>query len=64
MSSDYLLNKQTFLRGIASITNIGGTVLFNESKTPEEADARAISSDWEAVGNDMFGALNEYARSL
>jgi len=61
MSTDFLFTKQSFIRGLGSIGNLDGTILFNSSKTDEEADAKAIFSDWQMVGNDIRKAINEHA---
>lgn len=54
-----LFNRASFLDGIASIGIVGNYYTFNYSRTPEEADERAIRSDWDAVGNDLSEAFNE-----
>ena len=54
-----LFNRASFLDGIASLGIVGNYYTFNYSQTPEEADERAIKSDWYAVGNDLREALNE-----
>ena len=41
--------------------DLGGTmVVYNDSPTPEEADNRALDSDWRAVGHDKEGAMALY----
>jgi hypothetical protein len=60
MSSDFLFATPTFLRGVASIVDIGGTAedaSYNVSRTPNEADVRAIASDWIQVGRDIDRAI-------
>lgn len=61
MSTDFLFAKQSFIRGMASIGNINGDILLNESGSATEADARAIASDWLITGADIEGAINEYS---
>jgi hypothetical protein len=36
---------------------------YNVSPTPQNADARAMASDFYAVGDDMRAALSEYGRT-
>jgi hypothetical protein len=58
LMSDYLFAHPSFLYGIARSLDLGGTFdAYNESLTPNEADGRAIASDWLAVGKDLQGAL-------
>ena len=62
MSTDFLFMKQSLINGMASIANLSGTIPVNASNTPEEADTRAIASDWDMVGSDISEALNRYDR--
>jgi hypothetical protein len=61
-STDFLVAKNSFLRGMARALDLGSTInkhSYNTSKTPEEADFRAISNDWNMVGRDIEKAYNE-----
>lgn len=60
MTTDFLFARQSFIRGIGSLGNLNGEVIFNASATEKEADARAISSDWQMVGSDINAALDNY----
>ena len=61
--TDYLFACPGFLGGMASVLDLGATlVLYNDSPTTEEADAQAIKSDWEVVGNDIRAAMAEMDR--
>ena len=59
--------RPSFLEGVARIFDFGGTLntYYYEStdEDPREADARAIASDWEAVGKDMANAIGQYEKS-
>ena len=45
------------LFGFATVLDIGGTLVeYNVSRTPQEADARAIASDWAIMGKDIWTA--------
>lgn len=57
-----LMPEPSFFRGLASLGNLTGTIVFDESTTPEEADMKALSSDWETVGEDIRMAMNEYEK--
>lgn len=58
MTSDFLFPKQSFIRGVASIGNLNGTVLCNSSEDQLEADSIALYSDWKMIGNDIREAMN------
>ena len=50
-----LYARPSFFEGVSRLIDITGALnTYNISQTPEEADSRAILSDWEAVG---FGLL-------
>jgi hypothetical protein len=48
----------SFLAGVARLVDFGGQVHFKKlnGRSAADADARAIYSDWLAVGNDLRGA--------
>lgn len=52
-----------FLLGLATAFDIGGTLVeYNVSISPQEADFRAIASDWAIVGQDIFAAINDFVK--
>ena len=58
--SNYLFPDDTFLQGMASIFDIGDSLfIYNESKTGEEADQKAIANDWAVVGEDISEAIEK-----
>ncbi|MDO4742381.1 MAG: hypothetical protein Q4A79_03370 [Candidatus Saccharibacteria bacterium] len=64
MTTDILFAKQSFMRGIGSIGNLSGEISFNSSVNDNEADVKALLSDWQEVGRDIEGgAINEYAEN-
>lgn len=64
-TTDILFAQPSYLSGLASVLDIGGNFTeYNESNTPEEADALAILSDWMAVGKDLEGAIEQYRLSV
>jgi hypothetical protein len=66
--SDYttfLFARPSFLEGLARIFDFSGSLnQYNTSKTPDQADARAIHADWHAVGEDLWNALEAYDEEL
>ena len=51
------------MRGMGSIGNLNGEIIFNSSADDDEADNKALASDWQEVGRDIIFAANEYAES-
>ncbi len=61
MHGESLYAKPSFLSGVASLFDFWGLFdAYNTSPDPETADARAISSDWRAVGYDIRIAIERY----
>ena len=59
--TDFLYSSPDFLTGVGSLMNIQGNYFeFNASKSGEDADFKALISDWGVVGND----ISEAAKSL
>jgi|Laugrespbdmm15sn_2_1035079.scaffolds.fasta_scaffold241259_1 hypothetical protein len=60
-TSTFLLPKTSFWTGVSSILNISGgnTSLFNSADSGEEADLKALRSDWGVVGQDFEMALEK-----
>ena len=59
----FLFAAPGFMQGMASAVDIGGTLaIYNESRTIQEADARAIASDWAMVGKDIRSATKRLAK--
>ncbi len=56
---------QTFVEGIASILDVGGNIInkYNTDEADDVADYNSLQADWNAVGKDMYSALNEYAKN-
>jgi hypothetical protein len=53
----FLFAHPGFLQGAAVVIDLGGTLVeYNVSGTPQEADARAIASDWAITGKDILTA--------
>lgn len=59
--SDFLFATPSFVGGMASVLDLGTTlVVYNESRTLAEADARAIEADWQVTGDDIRAAMETY----
>jgi hypothetical protein len=51
----FLFSSPNWLQGVASAIDLGGTLVeYNVSTTPQEADVRAIASDWAITGQDIL----------
>lgn len=58
LQSDFLFARPSFIEGVARIVAFSGSLnTYNASRTPEEADMRALQKDWKAVGHDLKVAL-------
>jgi hypothetical protein len=58
--SDYFFARPSFIGGMARVLDLGSTLnVYNESQTPQEADERAISSDWKAVGSEIITSARQ-----
>ncbi len=58
----FLFAKPSFIEGMARVIDLGSTLQeYNVSETVEEADARAIGKDWQAIGCDIKKSIETYA---
>ena len=61
----HLYARPSFWDGIARLFDFGGLLnQYNYSKSGKEADFRAIQSDWEYVGQDIYKAIEEYDNQI
>jgi len=52
-------NKPSFIGGFSGMLNFEDIIThYNASETEREADAKAITSDWDAIGIDMRNTIN------
>ena len=59
----FLFADPNFITGMATAIDIGGTlVVYNQSRTPEEADYRATVSDWAAVAGDIKASVEKFQK--
>ena len=66
--SDLLYGKPSLLEGVARVLDFTGALnQYNETRTGEGADYRALAADWRAIGSDIQTAMaqhqNEWART-
>ena len=62
VTSDFLFAQPSFGSGVARVLDLWGRFdVYNTSDSAEEADARAIASDWLVVGQDIYDALDSSA---
>ncbi len=60
IESDFLFARPSFIEGVGRIFDLAGSLnTYNSSRTPEEADSRAIYEDWKALGHDVQVALDQ-----
>jgi hypothetical protein len=60
VKSDFLFAQPSFASGAARVFDLFGQFdEYNGSETPEEADAKAIASDWIVVGQDLADAIEQ-----
>lgn len=63
LQSDYLFARPSFVEGVARMIDLSSSLnTYNSSRSGEEADARAISLDWRAIGHDVRVALEQVRR--
>lgn len=49
-----LFARPSFIEGVSRVLDLGGTLSeYNQSKTPQQADYKALRGDWYSVGTDL-----------
>lgn len=64
--TDFLFANPSFLTGAGRVIDLGAALQhssYNMSRTPAEADQRAIAQDWAAVGKDFYAAIRETGKA-
>jgi hypothetical protein len=57
-NSDFFFARPSLIGGLSRILDLGGTLkIYNESPSEADADIKAISEDWKAVGNCLRSAI-------
>ena len=63
MRPDFLFATPSWLTGAARSLDVAGQFdEYNDSKTVQDADARALFSDWRAVGESILDAVVGFGR--
>jgi hypothetical protein len=63
LKTTFLLPKNDFWVGIGSVFNIAGNYFeYNYSNTEQEADKKALLSDWQNVGKDMKKSVKKFEK--
>lgn len=58
--TDFLFPKRSFWTGFSSVLSFfGDSNMFNTSKLGEEADYKALKSDWNMIGEDIRKSMVE-----
>ena len=59
--SMFLFAVPRFVTGMSATLDMGGTLTkYNDSRTPVEADYRALREDWKVVGCDLKNAMDRH----
>jgi hypothetical protein len=59
-----LFSMPTFTKGAArTVSLFGGLDKYKTSKTPKEADRKAMAQDWKSVGQDLKVAIEQYGKN-
>jgi hypothetical protein len=65
MKNFKLFATPSFLTGAARLVDIGGVFdKYNSSRSEEEADSRALASDWSVVGDDLRKVMTQMEREI
>ena len=60
-----LFANPSFVEGASRVFDIlGNQDIYNEDQTPDEADAKALLSDWASVGDHLILATEEFANNV
>ena len=60
-----LFARPSFAECVGRIVDLGATMQkYNESKTEEEADVKALKNDWRAVGEDLRNSIVNYEQKI
>ncbi len=63
--TNILFHRPSFIDGIGSIFNLAGNYFeFNYYGSSEDADRKAIESDWDMVGNDIKKTTKNFKNEL
>lgn len=61
--TDFLFADESFLTGMGTVMDLAGSSTeFNTSETSEEADKKAIFSDWSMIGKDISNSIEQFKK--
>lgn len=61
--TDFLFAQPSFLRGMGKALDLRSTRnVYNDSSSDQEADYKALKSDWIIIGDDIRRAAEQYGR--
>jgi hypothetical protein len=61
LRTDFLFARPSFIAGMARVLDLFGLFdSYNESRSPQEADARAMYADWRITGQDLYDAATQF----
>ncbi len=64
MTDLFLFASFGFFEGMGRVVDLTGTMVsYNGSPTIEEADNRALNSDWQVIGDDFKNVMTTYAKN-
>ncbi len=65
IKTDFLIAQPSFASGVARSLDLWGQFdSYNESGSPQEADAKAIATDWLIIGQDIVSAIEQKESEL
>lgn len=65
LETGFLFEKTGFWKGVGSIFGFCGDYYeFNTSNTHDEADKKALKSDWQNIGEDIKFAKNKFEKDF
>jgi hypothetical protein len=65
VNTDFLFAQPSLASGVARTLDLWGQFDdYNGSESADEADAKAIASDWMVVGQDLFDAMGQNESDL
>lgn len=63
--SGRLFSNPSFIEGMSRTFDIlGNQDIYNEDLTPEEADRKALFSDWASVGDHLISAAEKFTADV
>lgn len=65
METDFLFARPSFLEGVSRVVDLSASLnVYNRSSSAQEADEKALASDFSIIGKDIFGAVEKIEESM